>query len=93
MRTGASERITGYSELTFAPRLRLLTGDMEAAGHEEEVTLKTRTQHDKIRPAPARSRTHAKTAVLNSLTGHSAPAAAIATPSKSSSTGTVQNPD
>jgi hypothetical protein len=31
--------ITGHSEPTFALRLRLLTGDMEAAGHEEEVML------------------------------------------------------
>jgi hypothetical protein len=52
-----SRVLTGYSELTFAPRLRLLTGDMEAAGHEEEVMLKTQTQRDKIPPAPARSRT------------------------------------
>jgi hypothetical protein len=44
--------MTGRSELTFAPRLRLLTGDMEAAGHEEEVRLKTQTQYDKIRPSP-----------------------------------------
>ena len=36
---------------------RLLTGDLEAAGHEEEVTLKTRTQHDKIRPRLPDSRT------------------------------------
>ena len=71
---------------------RLLTGDLEAAGHEEEVTLKTRTQHDKIRPRLPDSRTR-KNRRFDSLTGHSAPAAVIATPSKSSSTGTVQNPD
>ena len=31
--------LTGYSELNLCARLRLLTGDMEAAGHEEKVTL------------------------------------------------------
>jgi hypothetical protein len=34
-----------------------MTGDMEAAGHEEEDTFKTQTHFDKIRSTPAQSRT------------------------------------
>jgi len=48
-------RLTRHSEPTLA-LLQLLTGGMEAPGHEQKVTLQNQTHHYKIRSAPARSR-------------------------------------
>src|SRR5215471_16486704 len=48
-------RLTCHSEPTLA-LLQLLTGGMEAPGHEQKVTLQNQTHHYKIRSAPARSR-------------------------------------
>ena len=56
--------MTGHSELTFAPRFRLLTGGMEASGHEQEVTSKNQTHHDQIRSARARSGARQSRAVV-----------------------------
>jgi len=51
-----SERITGKPELSFRVLRRLLIGSMEATGHETEAALANQTHHDKVSPAPARSR-------------------------------------
>jgi hypothetical protein len=39
--------ITGYPEPISAPNL-IMTGGMEATGHEEEATLTKETHHDKV---------------------------------------------